>query len=332
MARRSAAAAGACPRRNSRTRAVLASLLLVAAVAPSPAQGNPNRTLIQVTSSIDGSSQPSYLLLPPAVAPDTSVPLIVLLHSWSFGLEQRQLDLEEDAARRGWVVVVPDFRGRNDHPEACGSTLAQQDVLDAVQWVRDHHAIDSTRIYVAGNSGGGFMTMLMVERAPRLWAAASAWVGISDLVRWYRSHRADEYGAMMRKCFGGAPGATAAVAAEYRARSPLTRLADVGAVPIDLAAGRHDTTVPIEHSLRAFNVLARTSGGAVISDAEIAELSGPRAALRHPRVGDTAADPVLGRPVVLRRNAGGSRVTIFEGGHEWIPPAALAWLAEHRRT
>ena len=44
-------------------------------------------------------------------------------------------------------MLVPDFRGRNEHREACESVRAQADVLDAVKWVRQHYAIDSKRIY-----------------------------------------------------------------------------------------------------------------------------------------------------------------------------------------
>lgn len=105
----------------------------------------------------------------------------------------------------------------------------------------------------------------------------------------------------------------------------------LASVPIDLAAGRHDTTVPVGHSLRAFNALARAAGGSVISDAEIAELSGPRAALRRPTTADTASDPAFGRAIFLRRYAGVSRITVFEGGHEWLPATALAWLATHHK-
>ena len=49
------------------------------------------------------------------------------------------------------------------------------------------------------------MTMLMAARYPQTWAAASAWVGISDLHAWYDEHRNENYGAMMRACFGGTP-------------------------------------------------------------------------------------------------------------------------------
>ena len=136
---------------------------------------------------------------------------------------------------------------------------------------------------------------------------------------------------MTRQCLGGPPGASNSIATEYRDRSPLQRLRSVAAVPFDLAAGRHDTTVPIGHTLLAFNMLARAIGAPLITDAEIAELTGPDMMLRRPTTADTAADPAFGRARFLRRVAGPSRVTIFEGGHEWLPLTALAWLAEHHK-
>lgn len=53
--------------------------------------------------------------------------------------------------------------------------------------------------------------------------------------------------------------------------------------------------------------------------------------LRHPTAIDTATDRAFGRVIFLRRFAGPSRITVFEGGHEWLPSAALAWLALHHR-
>jgi len=34
------------------------------------------------------------------------------------------------------------------------------------------------------------------------------------------------------------------------------------------------------------------------------------------------------RPVAF---TGNSRVTIFDGGHEWLPGAAIGWLADQRK-
>jgi len=54
-------------------------------------------------------------------------------------------------------------------------------VFDAVAWMKKNYNIDDKRIYLTGSSGGGHMTLQMVGNHPELWAAASAWVGISDL-------------------------------------------------------------------------------------------------------------------------------------------------------
>src|SRR5262245_4625447 len=149
----------------------------------------PGRHRIDVRSSADGSLQPAYVYLPTQLV--RPAPLAVLLHTWSFDLEQRDSTVEVEARTRGWILLVPNFRGRNDHPQACGSPAAQQDILDAVAWIRSHYEVDDRRIYLLGLSGGGYMTMLMAGRHPEPWAAASAWVGISDLRDWYMSHSGD---------------------------------------------------------------------------------------------------------------------------------------------
>lgn len=302
---------------------VLAGVLRAQDVAPKV----PGRYRIDVRSTADSTLQPSYLYVPERkTAP---APLAVMLHTWSYDLEQRDTTVEHEAAKRGWLLLAPNFRGRNDHPGACGSPAAQQDILDAVTWVRSHYAVDGRRIYLLGLSGGGYMTMLMASRHPEPWAAASAWVGISDLNAWYTTHAGDRYGEMMRSCFGDAPGPGNAVEAEMRTRSPVTSLHRKVAVPMDLAAGRFDSTVAPSHTLRAFQLIAP---GAV-SDAEIEALLAPGTGLPKPSPVDTARDATFaGRRIYLRRRAGPHRLTIFEGGHEWLPSASVAWLARQRRA
>jgi predicted peptidase len=182
-----------------------------------------------------------------------------------------------------------------------------------------------------GMSGGGYMTLLMAGRHPELWAAASAWVGINDVGLWYADHGNDTYGAMMRRCFGGAPGSSDSVTAEYRARSPITWLPHATALPVDIAAGRDDPEVPMSHSVQAFNGLARAIGSEPVNPDELAELTRPQGMLSRPTVADTAADPVWARRLWLRRLAGPSRLTIFDGVHEWLPGAVLDWLDRHTK-
>lgn len=293
------------------------------------------RFKVLIRSSVDLTEQPSYVMLPDDFdSNDKAVPLLVSLHSWSGDLEQRNLPLEKLANERGWICLFPNFRGRNDHPEACGSELAQHDILDAVEWVKRKYPIDPRRIYLTGSSGGGHMTMLMVGRHPQVWAAASAWVGISDLAAWYRKHSAEDdgYGRMMLKVCGGKPGDSEAVDEQYRKRSPLTYLHQAVGVPFDIAAGVHDGhtgSVPVRHSLDAFNAIAKADGSAVITEDEIQQISRSDGRLDSPHTSDRVEDASLGREIHLRRHARKARVTIFEGGHEGNPKAAIMWLEQH---
>jgi len=300
-----------------------------------PHHGIQQREKVFIPSSVDGTKQACYVILPegfdPLAAP---VPLLVSLHTWSGNVEQRLADMEQAAERRGWIYLFPDFRGPNRSPDACGSTKAQQDILDAVDWAIAKYPIDKRRIYLTGVSGGGHMAMLMAGRHPERFAAVSAWVGISDLAAWHKLHAKDGYGAMLRGSCGGAPGDSPEVDDQYRLRSPLTWLKAAVGVPLDLAAGVHDGykgSVPIRHTIDAFNVVAKAQGAPVVAEDEIAQLSRPNGRLENPKPGDTADDPTFGRAICLRRNTGKARVTIFEGGHERLSEAAAAWLSRHAK-
>ena len=315
---------GATTRRERLSLSLVALVALVApAVVRAQTPDQPGRHRVEVRSTADSTFQPSMLAIPTAPAPANGRrPLAVMLHTWSFDLEQRDSTVETEATARGWLLLSPNFRGRSDTPFACGSDLAQQDILDAVAWVRAHYAVDSTRIYLLGRSGGGFMTMMMASRYPAQWAAASAWVGISDLAAWNGEHPKDAYGRMMRACFGGAPGESATITAAYATRAPLRYLHPTLRVPLDLAAGVHDTVVSPRHTLKAFQAIAPGS----LSDAEIDAMMRGEYGVPAP-----AADPSLVRKIHVRRTAGASRVTLFEGEHEWISRAAIAWLAAQQR-
>jgi len=290
------------------------------------------RTKVLIASSLDGTQQPCYVALPEQHDPAKPAPLLVSLHSWSGDLEQRKPLLEQLAGNEGWICIYPNFRGRNDNPQACGSLAAQQDILDAVDWAKQTYKINSRRVYLTGASGGGHMTMLMVGCHPDVWTAASAWVGISDLASWHSKHAGDGYGEMMRKVCGGAPGDSDAVDRQYRLRSPLTHLHRAAKVALDISAGVHDGhtgSVPVRHSLDAFNEIAKAAKGNPISEAEIQQISRKDGRLDKPTASDMVTDASFGRAIYLRRHAGRSRVTIFEGGHEGIESAAFAWFAKH---
>ncbi len=306
---------------------------------PCPADDVPLPTLNEtsIPSTADETQQPLRYWAPPAAA-DAPTPLLVSLHSWSADYRQDRSEWLREAVRFQWVYVQPNFRGVNDHPEACGSPLARQDILDAVDWACRQWRIDRERIYLAGVSGGGHMTMVMAAYHPDRFSAASAWVGPTDLAEWYRFHsrggRPERYARMVAACCGGPPGTSPEIDAEYRARSPVFHLGRVGDLHLDLNVGVKDGitgSVPIHHTLRAYNAVALAHGSPIITESEMDELW-REGRLRQPRPTDTLPDPTYGREILLRRTSGHTRVTVFDGTHEALPAAACAWLAEKRRA
>jgi len=310
---------------------IVAILAISCGASAGGSSGEGRRQKIYATSSIDGTRQPCYVILPDRFDPaGKPVPLLVSLHTWSGDVEQRQPDMEKAAEQRGWIYLFPHFRGRNDNPDACGSIKAQQDILDATDWAIKHYPVDTRRIYLTGASGGGHMSMLMAGRHPEKWTAVSAWVGINDLAAWEKRHAGSGYGQMVHTSCGGAPGESLAIDEQYRNRSPMTWLGRATGVPLDLAAGVHDGhrgSVPVRHTLDAFNIVAEAQGAPRITAEEIAQISRPNGRLERPQQSDRKADPTYGRAVYLRRAAGKARVTIFEGGHERLAEAAADWLS-----
>ncbi|QDU97813.1 alpha/beta hydrolase family protein [Lignipirellula cremea] len=318
--------------------AVTSGLMLLAgqAAAEEPAAAPAKTTLLQVTSSLDGKPQP-VLYWAPESAATQAAPLLVYLHSWSGDYRQSNQAWLNQAAQRGWIYLHPNFRGRNDDPEACGSALARQDILDAIDVICEKYQVDRERIYLAGSSGGGHMSMLMAGYHPDRFSAVSAWVGISDLAAWRRHHTKNgepqNYARMVDASCGGAPGASPEVDAQYRARSPLFHLQETGDLLLDLNAGvndGHTGSVPIRHTLDAFNVVAKAGKQETISEDEIQQLTQDRK-LKEPRATDQGFDEAYNRDFLLRRQAGPARVTIFDGGHEGLPNAGCSWLSRQQR-
>jgi poly(3-hydroxybutyrate) depolymerase len=291
----------------------------------------PTLTETSIDSSMDGKPQPIRYWVPEDG--EQPRPLLVFLHSWSGDYTQDNSKWQREAVKRGWIYVHPNFRGVNNSVEACGSRLARQDILDAVDFACKNFTVDPQRIYLAGTSGGGHMAMLMAGHHPDRFAAVSAWVGISDLADWYQFHVKDDmpqkYARMILQSLGGRPGESDQIDAEYRDRSPIHHLHRVGQLPIDINAGVKDGisgSVPIRHSLNAFNVIAKAHGAEQIAESDIAVLW-ETGRLPGPLPQGEAGDKTYSREVLLRRTSGNARVTIFDGGHESLPFPACEWLA-----
>lgn len=321
-----------------RTVLCMVTIVIVACTCDASAMGEELPALlgVKVTSTLDQSQQPVRYYAPPSAQQEPR-PILVLLHTWSSDYKQDRSPWLAEAVAREWVYIQPDFRGRNDHPEACGSTLARQDILDALDWAIKEYQIDTSRVYLAGVSGGGHMTMLMAGHHPDRFSAASAWVGISNLEDWYRFHTpggtVGNYAKMIAACCGGAPGSSPAIDAQYRDRSPIFHLHHAVKIPLDLNTGVKDGktgSVPIHQTLRAYNVLANAQKLPTIAESTMDQLW-KDGSLANATPEDVAADPTYPCAIFLRRTAGVCRVTVFDGTHEAHPAAAASWLARQTR-
>lgn len=299
------------------TRAIICVAVIFSFITVSAAK----ITKISYISSADNSEQPAMFYAP---ASPKAVPLIVALHTWSGNYKQRSYkDIEAWCEKNGWAYIHPNFRGPNKRPEATGSDKVIQDIVDAVKYAEKNANIDRSAIYLLGLSGGGYTALLMAGRHPEIWAGVSAWVPISDLKAWREQGR---YVADIVKSCGGEPGDSEAVDKEYVKRSPLTWLANAKGVPLHINAGikdGHAGSVPISHSLLAFNKLAEPEDR--LTEEEIRYFV--EKANVPPNLKQEISDPSYNeKKPLFRRSSGTATVTIFDGAHEYVADAAINWI------
>jgi poly(3-hydroxybutyrate) depolymerase len=290
---------------------------------------------VVIQSSKDGATQHAIFWSPRQTDAAQPAPLLVALHSWQ-GTYKQDNGLLAAAQQRGWVVILPDFRGPNVRSQACASDLAVQDVLDAVEYAAQHARIDRRRIYLVGGSGGGHMALMMVARAPQVWAGVSAWVPIVDLAAWHAESlvRSGKYATLLEQVCGGKPG-TAETDKQYHARSPIFFLAAAKECAVDINVGIHDGhtgSVPVSHTLRAFNILAEANGcpDKMLTPSQITFMT-EQQKVPAELDAEKSAEPGRAKPILFRRSAGSVRVTVFDGGHELDAPAACDWLAKQQQ-
>lgn len=284
---------------------------------------------VRVTSSADGSEQPS-LWLPPA---QEGRPLLVVLHSWSSAYQQ-QLNIPYGtwAAENGWGMVVPNFRGVNEQPEATASDLAVADVNDAVDYALAEGGGDPDRVFLVGFSGGGMMSLVMAGQAPERFAGVAAWVPIYDLAAWYSFKLAEDpqapYVGQIESSCGGPPLPATPAGEECASRSPSAVLAAArqAGVPVYIAAGLSDDNVPASDAARSFNALAAEADR--LDDAAVAALGS--ASLPAGNAVDPEVATFFGPeqpPVLLARTSGPVTLVVFEGVHEMLYDPGLQWMA-----
>ena len=283
----------------------------------------------RVTLEHNGLREPAWYYRAEAEAR----PLLVSLHSWSGDADQFD-PLASLSKAADWHYIHPNFGGPNTHPGACLSATALAGIDAAIDYAIEQGDVDVQRIFVTGESGGGYAALGSWLQSRHLLAGVIAWVPISDLLAWHEEsqtrpppdpERKRGYDADIRACTGSQAELNVNAA---KARSPQWMPAKGTNLetPLLIAAGIHDghdgAAVPVSHSIRFFNRLAQERG----EYEAVVDSTLQRALLARDVTEGTTRRQLGDRAIHLERQAGPVRLIIFEGGHESLPEVTMGTL------
>lgn len=263
-------------------------------------------------------------------------PLVVVVHTWRGDWTQSEgAEFLKLAKERNWHFIHPDNRGANDKPESVGSQLVMDDMESAVRFMSQLADVDSEHIFLVGASGGGFVSLHAISRVAIPWKAVSVWVPISDLTKWHSEseERGQPYARLLEQATGGKPSQSFEITAEYELRSPITYLKKTTLkVPLHIHVGiedGHKGSVPISHSLRAYNAVANEKDR--FTEAEIELLTKEKTIPKSLKTYQIKNEKYGKWDILLRRQSGLVTLTLFNGAHDIHAPSAFKWFDEYAK-
>lgn len=202
---------------------------------------------ILIRSTLDGTLQPSLFYRSPS---KEKRPLLVGLHTWSFDRFNQIENMLPLCQKYDFNLLLPEFRGNNldTNPNckaACGSELAKQDIIDAIDYLVQNDAVDKDNIFLLGLSGGGHMALLIAGMHPEYFKAIGAYVPITDLTKWVVENQ--DYAPHIKACCDSEE--------EMIKRSPITYLDTIAKANLKIFHGKSDPTVSVTHSITLFNAI-----------------------------------------------------------------------------
>jgi dienelactone hydrolase len=209
----------------------------------------------------DGLSIPAYLTVPPGRS-GKGLPLIVMPHGGPFVRDSWDYDpWVQFLANRGYVVLQPNFRGSTGYGKAFVDAASgqfgrkmQDDLDDGVRTLVQRGLVDPKRVCIMGASYGGYAAMWAAARNPEIYRCAISFAGISEVKTMLHydpgSWSARRYYRDWRDRIRGEDRFNLAEV------SPLSRAASVK-IPLLIAHGEKDTTVPVSQSKKMDEALKR---------------------------------------------------------------------------
>ncbi|MDW7732809.1 MAG: dienelactone hydrolase family protein [Methanolobus sp.] len=112
---------------------------------------------------------PAYVAAP---STESQKPAVVLIHSFN-GLEPGYIELTEDLASEGYVVIAPEWQTFEQSPN---DAAVQQLIQDTVDYLGTRPDVDTERLGLTGFCAGGRYTMLFLPQMPE-FESGVAWYG-----------------------------------------------------------------------------------------------------------------------------------------------------------
>lgn len=166
-------------------------------------------------STIDDTRQPYLLHIPRSYDSKKLYPLIIYMHGVTRGARHFRYMLEELAGVNADSIedaILLSLEGRGtlwyDH-------IAEEDMLSVIRAVKEAYPIDEERIYLWGQSMGGYGSYRIACKYPHMWAAIAP-------------------------CAGG---------------SIPSLLGNLKHIPVNIFHGEKDVIIPVEEAYEAFNTL-----------------------------------------------------------------------------
>src|SRR5215471_11740416 len=189
-------------------------------------------------------------------------PAIVLVHGGPTSQTVNSFNrFVQYMANQGYLVIAPNYRGSTGYGrefqhanlfDMGGGDL--QDVLAAADWMKQTGYVDPKKLILMGGSYGGHMTMMGVNKAPNLWAAA---VPLVPFVNWFKEMQNEE--PVLQQSNLARMGDPEKNKALFDDRSPINFIDQVKA-PLLLLAGGNDPRCPHEESQQVVDAIKKRGG------------------------------------------------------------------------
>ena len=209
-------------------------------------------------SRAGGLEVPAYLFEPLGAREGRGHPAMVWVHGGVHGnWGANMFPFVREAVERGYVVICPEYRGstgygREHHLAIDYGGYEVDDVLSAVEYLRELPHVDPERLGIMGWSHGGYIALLSVFREETPFKAAAAMVPVTNLVfrLSYKGPRYQHYFATQAR-LRGLPFEKRAL---YIERSPVFHV-DKLAIPLLVHVATNDTDVDFYESQQIVDAL-----------------------------------------------------------------------------